>query len=153
MISKEFVLGGKSIFTLEIPHEWASEHSCNAHYTYKIVLKKGNDGSDGRPKSSDIYFVNLLAGPDNTSDYSYIGVLDINSGFVRLTRSSKITEKCMSYRLLNRVLLNLWRGEEGRILEAGFDVHHEGRCGRCGRKLTVPESIRSGFGPECGGRV
>jgi hypothetical protein len=28
-------------------------------------------------------------------------------------------------------------------------VWHEGRCGRCGRKLTVPESIESGFGPEC----
>jgi hypothetical protein len=28
-------------------------------------------------------------------------------------------------------------------------VHHEGRCGRCGRTLTVPESIESGFGPEC----
>lgn len=26
---------------------------------------------------------------------------------------------------------------------------HEGRCGRCGRRLTVPESIESGFGPEC----
>jgi hypothetical protein len=29
------------------------------------------------------------------------------------------------------------------------EVHHEGRCGRCGRALTVPESIESGFGPEC----
>lgn len=30
---------------------------------------------------------------------------------------------------------------------------HEGRCGRCGRRLTVPESIESGFGPDCIGRV
>jgi len=28
-------------------------------------------------------------------------------------------------------------------------VFHEGACGRCGRTLTVPESIASGFGPEC----
>lgn len=33
------------------------------------------------------------------------------------------------------------------------DWWHEGRCGRCGRRLTVPESIESGFGPECAGRV
>jgi hypothetical protein len=26
---------------------------------------------------------------------------------------------------------------------------HEGKCGRCNRKLTVPSSIESGFGPEC----
>jgi hypothetical protein len=28
-------------------------------------------------------------------------------------------------------------------------VWHEGSCARCGKKLTVPESIESGFGPEC----
>jgi len=27
------------------------------------------------------------------------------------------------------------------------------RCGRCGRVLTVPESVESGFGPECIGRL
>jgi hypothetical protein len=27
--------------------------------------------------------------------------------------------------------------------------HHEGKCGRCGRLLTVPSSIESGIGPEC----
>jgi hypothetical protein len=31
----------------------------------------------------------------------------------------------------------------------GLEVWHEGRCGRCNRKLTVPASIESGFGPEC----
>ena len=29
------------------------------------------------------------------------------------------------------------------------DWWHEGVCGRCGRRLTVPESIDTGFGPEC----
>lgn len=33
------------------------------------------------------------------------------------------------------------------------DWWHEGRCGRCGRRLTVPESIESGFGPECARRI
>jgi len=153
MINKEFVMAGKSIFTLEIPHEWAAEHDCNAHYTFKVVLKEGNDGSNGKPKSDDIYFVNLLSGPDNGSDYSYMGVLNKGTGNVVLTRASKITKECMSYRLLNRLLANLWAGTEQKILDAGFDVHHEGRCGRCGRKLTVPESIKTGLGPECAGRT
>jgi hypothetical protein len=34
------------------------------------------------------------------------------------------------------------------LLEQG-EWWHEGICGRCGRRLTVPESIESGFGPEC----
>jgi hypothetical protein len=36
-------------------------------------------------------------------------------------------------------------GVLGRLLE----VWHEGRCGRCGRALTVPESVERGIGPEC----
>lgn len=27
-------------------------------------------------------------------------------------------------------------------------VSHEGTCGRCGRKLTFPDSIKNGFGPN-----
>ena len=34
----------------------------------------------------------------------------------------------------------------------GFEFWHEGKCGRCGRKLTVPESIEAGIGPECAGK-
>jgi hypothetical protein len=29
------------------------------------------------------------------------------------------------------------------------EFYHEGRCGKCGRKLTDPESIRRGLGPQC----
>lgn len=152
MISKEFVLAGKAIFTLEIPHDWASEHDCAAHYTYKVVLKEGKDKPNGG-KWDDTYFVNLLSGPDNGTDYQYVGVLNKERGNVVLTRASKITNDCLSFRLLNRVLANLWSNTEEKILEAGFDVHHEGKCGRCGRRLTVPESIKSGLGPECAGRT
>lgn len=28
-------------------------------------------------------------------------------------------------------------------------VYHAGQCANCGRQLTDPESIRSGFGPTC----
>lgn len=35
------------------------------------------------------------------------------------------------------------------VLMEKSDWWHEGVCGRCGRRLTVPESIETGFGPEC----
>ena len=37
--------------------------------------------------------------------------------------------------------------------ENSFTVHHEGKCGCCGRSLTVPESIKRGIGPECWSRM
>jgi len=47
-----------------------------------------------------------------------------------------------------------WRHmAQGDDVSTLVEVHHEGRCGRCGRALTVPESIKSGFGPECIGKV
>lgn len=36
-----------------------------------------------------------------------------------------------------------------RDLPVQVEVWHEGRCGHCGRRLTVPESIADGLGPRC----
>ena len=41
----------------------------------------------------------------------------------------------------------------GTELPEQLEFWHAGRCGRCGRRLTVPASIASGFGPECAGRI
>ena len=35
----------------------------------------------------------------------------------------------------------------------GAELWHEGRCGRCGIRLTVPESIARGLGPTCYGKA
>ena len=37
----------------------------------------------------------------------------------------------------------------GADLSDKAEVRHEGRCGKCARKLTTPESVDTGFGPEC----
>jgi hypothetical protein len=34
-------------------------------------------------------------------------------------------------------------------LPVTVEICHEGSCGRCGRRLTDPQSIERGFGPEC----
>ena len=33
------------------------------------------------------------------------------------------------------------------------EFYHAGKCGCCGRTLTVPESIVTGLGPVCAGRM
>jgi len=44
----------------------------------------------------------------------------------------------------------------GRDLTSGahhVELRHPDACARCGRELTVPASIDSGFGPVCAGRL
>jgi hypothetical protein len=139
MLTKKFMLAGKAIWTLGVPETFQKEMDCKSHYTFKIAKKK----------DADIWFVNLLTGPDNMSNYTYIGMVNSATGEVNLTRNSKMTKDSICYRLLNRVMSRVWAEEGEKIVEAGFTLQHEGKCGRCGRRLTTPESIASGFGPEC----
>lgn len=135
MITNNFITAGKAIFTIECPSSWSIQHNSKPHYTYKIT------------KKNDVFFVSLLTGPDNYSNYSYIGML--RNGQCHTTAKSKMTANSLPVRLLNRTLLLLNNGDLSPMIQAGFNVHHEGKCGRCGRRLTVPESIETGIGPEC----
>lgn len=45
-----------------------------------------------------------------------------------------------------------WRVLNGGTFPAAFEFWHEGRCAACARRLTVPQSIATGFGPECAAR-
>ncbi len=136
MISKDFVLAGDATFTIALPNE-------AGHYTFRVQRV---EASDRYPES---YFVKLLTGPDNTSDYTYLGKLCPHSGSVRTTGRSKYTNDSFPVRLLNRVLVHVYAGTHEAYEAHGYKTHHEGRCGRCNRLLTVPASIESGIGPEC----
>lgn len=144
MIGIKFVTAGKAIFTLSMPAKFVADNKgCKDRYTFKVVCK---------PKSErwpEAFFVNLLSGPDNISDYQPLGKLDPETGAVRLVQSTKLTDKSWPVRLIRRVLARIWADQGDAIETAGFDLRHAGRCGRCGRVLTVPESIDSGLGPVC----
>jgi hypothetical protein len=143
MIDKKFITAGKAIFTVEVPESLGKK----PHYTYRVQLRPAND------RFPDTYFVGILTGPDNNKDYSYLGILDTKTGVVKTTQKSKFGSTDFVVRLLNRTLNRIWNNETHYIEEAGFNLHHEGKCGRCGRRLTVPESIETGLGPECYGKV
>ena len=132
MVSKEFVLAGNSIFTVK---------SASGEYiTFKVSKKEASNGY------SASWFCNVLTGPDNTSSYTYLGLLDQLHGDVRLTRASRYNHDSKPYKVLRWALSKVWSGES---LPEGYEVKHEGRCGRCGRVLTTPDSIDAGIGPEC----
>jgi hypothetical protein len=135
-VGKDFLLAGKATFTIRTP---------GGHRTYKIVRKEATG------QWPETFFVNLLTGPDNESSYTYLGKLDPFTGQVVPTAKSGWREKEAPYHvtLLNRVLARVWSFDHAAFERHGYQLLHAGKCGRCGRTLTVPASIETGIGPEC----
>ena len=131
-----FLLAGKARFTLV-------SRKTRTRFTYQVRTPKGAEEGAGP------WFVSLLNGSDNQADYTYMGSVfpDPKTGFVfRATRGSKVSSEAPSFRAFGWVFSRL---AEGAKIDDLVEVWHEGRCGRCGRVLTVPSSIASGLGPEC----
>ena len=127
---KEFVYGGHAIITLE------SENTGN-HFTYKIKRSKDKE---------DLYFIHLLRGQDNENDYTYIGCVYSDSNYFHPSNKYKeIPDDFWPPSI--RAIRYFFRKIDN--LPAKLHVYHEGRCARCGRTLTTPESIKRGLGPEC----
>lgn len=94
-------------------------------------------------------WVQLLNGPDNENDYTFLGTIWPNSPqwMFRYKANDAVPENATSVKTM-RWLVHAINTRPDNLLDE-VDVWHEGKCGRCGRKLTVPASIESGFGPEC----
>ena len=104
-----------------------------------------------RPDDSDVIFVGLLAGPDNTADYAYLGRVARGVFWAgrKVPRAGDVGADAPS----SKAFAWAWKTLQRGVIPAELEIWHEGRCGRCARKLTVPASIASGFGPECAGRM
>lgn len=132
--ARAFILGGNATVTLV-------SLKTGARYTYKVQASE-----DGQ-----VHFVKLLNGPDNQADFKYLGRIASDGRFWpgrRFPKSGDITASAPSSQAFGYVWERLVADRM-----PGVEIWHEGRCGRCGRKLTVPSSIASGFGPECIGKV
>lgn len=136
MISKQFITAGKATFTVQ--------SVSGDYYTFRVNRKEAS----GNYKEA--YFANVLTGPDNTTDYTYIGMVDPQTGRVALTKSSKYNADSTIYRVLGWALHHIWNQKE---IPAGYQIRHEGHCARCGRALTTPTSLDTGIGPECAKKV
>jgi hypothetical protein len=142
-VTKQFVLAGKAIFTVELAKDFRTKHNLKPHYTFRV------DHTFAQGPYPESWFVKFLTGSDNTKDYSYLGMLDSVTGHVRTTAKSKLQQEHLVVQLLNRVLFLIWQGDVTPMTSKGFGLHHEGRCGKCGKLLATPESVERGIGPEC----
>lgn len=122
----QFIYGGNAIFTVS--------NGKGKHYTFKVRQKEGSP-----------YFVSVLSRPER---YVYMGIL--TNGQLKLTKKSKFkdTSQCIqvfnwSLNMIRQIQVNQ------KKLPKGYRIIHEGKCCRCGRTLTTPESVKKGIGPEC----
>jgi len=137
-IGQDFILAGAAIFTMV---------GKDTRFTYRVSRK---DPEPGSRYTQPTYFVGLLTGSNNEADYSYLGILDPLTGYVRLTRNSRMTVDAPAVKAIQWALPRIWARA---AMPPAFAIMHVGKCGRCGRTLTVPESIASGIGPDCAGKM
>ena len=124
---RDYLLGGKGIITVR-------SVKSGKHFTFKI-------GKPSRVDGPQILFVSLLIGRENFEYLGHLGVAGMS-----FTTSGKTTATIVTAGKAFEFLIGcLKRG----ALHADLEVSHEGRCGCCGKRITNPESLAAGIGPEC----
>jgi hypothetical protein len=160
MIGPDFLLAGQAIFTVQNPR--------GEHFTFKI------EKSDPTPQFPTAkYFAYVLAGPDNTSDYRYLGMIKepknartvYHLHATQATRKAGYSEASPVFKVCDWAIKVIVHGgyslevKDGAVVAVkpgvpdGYMIAHAGRCGKCGRLLTNPESLVRGIGPECAGNL
>jgi len=136
---RKFALSGNAVFTM------VSKRS-GTRFTYRIR----------RLDSDKPFFIQLMNGPDNTLSYAYFGVMfgkGVDQDFQSYrhgARKAKVARTAPSVQGFEWLLRHIMHDETLDLVE----IWHQGKCGKCRKALTVPESIESGLGPVCakGGR-
>jgi len=140
---KDFALAGKALFTLR-------NTTTGGRFTFKVVKAKEDKDS---PLPVEVWFVKMLTGPDNNTHYEFVGTFQRRraSGqiYFRYSARSRISVNAPTVKAAEWFSKCLDYDRYPSMMEAW----HEGRCGRCGRRLTVPESISTGMGPKCAMRA
>lgn len=143
---RAFLLAGSAIFTI------VSKRT-GARKTFKVSQARGED-------KKGLFFVSLLVGQNNVEDYKYLGALFVKTSgpaaeFAthpilgwKLNKQGWGSEAASAVEYVIRHL----NGQTDHDLFEQAEIWHEGRCGKCGRTLTTPESISTGLGPVCAGR-
>lgn len=120
--SKQFILAGNALVTFK-------SLKTSKHFTYKIKKKK----------DQNIWFVSV-AYNGGERQFNYLGCILPNNTF-KHTKASQVKQEATSFKAFAWAWNNL--------LSDQIEIWHEGRCARCGRTLTEPESIKAGYGPHC----
>lgn len=137
--ARRFMRAGNATVTLR-------SKATDTRFTYKIQAPAENDR---RNCQSDMRFVKVLTGSDNDNSYAYLGYIrrDVFFHGGHKTRIGADAPSALAFSWTWRQLAC------GVLPDRVLEIWHGGRCGMCGRKLTVPSSIAAGIGPDCAERM
>ena len=138
-----FIFAGNAYFTLR-------SKKTLTRFTYRVSRAKCKRCGEKECHcwAHPIFFVNVLTGSQNDSDYSYVGYIK-DGEFKYGEAKARIGRNAPSVNAFEWAFAQLRQLK----LPINLEVWHDGCCGRCGRKLTVPESVERGIGPECAQRM
>ncbi|MCK9417483.1 DUF6011 domain-containing protein [Candidatus Dojkabacteria bacterium] len=127
---RKFIIGGKANFTVKSLKTYD-------HLIFRISKSKERDVK---------YFVSV---DTHYGKFMCIGLLYLSKDGTNFTfvKSSKMADNdAKSIKVIKYLVDNyLNKNNPTSMLE----FYHHGTCARCGRKLTTPQSIEIGIGPEC----
>jgi hypothetical protein len=140
--ARRYITAGRATVTL------VSE-ATGTRFTYRVSTPR--DKETGEPVTDGTLMVGLLTGPDNTASYTWLGRIARNILWIgrKNPKPGDISKDAPSAKAIDYVWRHLLRGQ----MPPKAQIWHEGSCGRCGRKLTVPESVERGIGPDCAGKM
>lgn len=130
---RQFILAGNAYFTLK-------SLKTGDHFTFRVK----------KSKKTPTYFVNVRSGPEDGRIYHLLGLINTEAQYNALKKNAYriwATKSGVAFDWFWRHLT------ERNHIPTGLEVWHDGRCCRCGRRLTDPESIDRGIGPECYSKV
>lgn len=108
-----------------------------SYITMKIHTVKGGELKGKR-------IVSRLIGPDNNTSYQGMAFITDNDKIVLWKKHR--TDK--NWKIVNILRNMLIYGFNSKHLDR-ISIKASTNCLRCNRKLTTPQSIADGFGPEC----
>jgi hypothetical protein len=133
-----FIFAGNATFTV------LNETTKN-RFTYRI--RKAGYGTPTFNEKNGSFYVSVLTGTDNNSSYSFLGTyFGGTNQFYRHSHKSKIGIQSVSNKVMEWFFGSYIKNPTSFPT---IKIFHEGKCGRCGKKLTTPESVKSGLGPYC----
>lgn len=133
----DFIISGKAFIT-------AKSLDTQRHFTYKISCPRSKRKLPNNQKN--LWWVSLLTGNNNETNYTYFGTIKrYNNSFIyQHSTKTHIKDSALGVIAFKYILKNLIDNKSMKV-----EFFHEGKCCKCGRLLTNPESIKKGIGPEC----
>ena len=126
---KNYVLQGRGVVTLKSPT--GKHHS----YFFKKPVHESNFPEGTR-------FVYTLG---SGAIWHYTAMLEYDHKIIRPTFNSYYSELTEEFQGAKYIVKMMNKDMSNSPME----LYHEGVCANCGRKLTNPKSLKTGFGPKC----